>query len=212
VTPDEFDVELSDLEVRLERLRALYEQYFLGIEKIEPGVARKDVDRRFWLMKKVKVRNTARRFKLQMLTQRYNTLQQYWTKICRQIENGTYIRHLTKAKRRAEQQQVVSAPPPASPSRPSFRVPRPDSFAPPKPAPAKANLDDARIDELHRQLAEAQSQARPGERPISRKAFAESLRVTEARLLEKHGDKQIDFQIVNRDGAIAIKPILKKAQ
>lgn len=210
MTPDEFDVELSELENRLERLRALYEQYFLGIEKIEPGVARKDVDRRFWLMRKVKVRNTARRFKLQMLTQRYNTLQQYWTKICRQIENGTYIRQLAKAKRRAAEQKIASAPPPPSPSRPSFRVPRPDSFAPPKPAPPKPQLDDARIDELHRQLAEAQAQARPGERTVSRKAFAESLRVTEARLREKHGDKQIDFQIVNRDGTIAIKPVLKK--
>lgn len=97
---EQFDVDLSELELRLERLRALYEQYFLGIEKIEPAVARKDVDRRFWELRKVKVRNTAKRFKLQTLIQRYNTLQQYWMKICRQIENGTYVRHLARAKRR----------------------------------------------------------------------------------------------------------------
>jgi hypothetical protein len=206
LTPEEFDNELSELEVRLERLRSLYEQYFLGIEKIEPGVARKDVDRRFWAIRKIKVRNTAKRFKLQMLTQRYNTLQQYWTKICRQIENGTYVRHLVKAKRRAEQQSVNEAPAPPTP-RPSYRVPRPDSFAPPKP---KGTLDDARIDELHRQLTAAQADSRPGERTVSRKAFAESLRMTEARLREKHADKQVDFQIVTREGAIAIKPVLKK--
>lgn len=97
---DEFDAAVADLEVRLERLRSLYEQYFLGIERIEPTVARKDVDRRFWQLRKIKVRNTARRFKLQNLVSRYNTLQQHWMKVCRQIENGTYIRHLARAQRR----------------------------------------------------------------------------------------------------------------
>jgi hypothetical protein len=100
LSTDEFDAELSELEIRLERLRSLYEQYFVGLEKIEPAVARKDVDRRFWELRKVKVRNTAKRFKFQTLIQRYNTLQQYWMKVCRQIENGTYVRHLARAKRR----------------------------------------------------------------------------------------------------------------
>ena len=95
----EIDATLDELENRLDRLRALYEQYFLGIEKIEPSVARKDVDRRFWLLRKTQIRNTARRFRLQTLTQRYNTFQQHWTRICREIENGTYVRHLLKVKK-----------------------------------------------------------------------------------------------------------------
>lgn len=97
---NEFDQELAEFELRLERLRALYEQYFLGIERIEPGVARKDVDRRCYQLRRVKLRNTAKRFKLQTLIQRYNTLQQYWAKVCRQIENGQYTRHLVRAERR----------------------------------------------------------------------------------------------------------------
>ena len=40
--PDEVDNQLEELEIRVERLRALYEQYFLGIEKVEPAVPRKD--------------------------------------------------------------------------------------------------------------------------------------------------------------------------
>ncbi|HVU01010.1 MAG TPA: MXAN_5187 C-terminal domain-containing protein [Polyangiaceae bacterium] len=95
----ELDVELDELESRLDRLRSLYEQYFLGIEKIEPTVARKDVDRRFWILRRVKIRNTARRFRMQVLIQRYNTFQQYWQRICREIENGTYVRHLLKVQK-----------------------------------------------------------------------------------------------------------------
>lgn len=94
---DELDAALEDLEQRLERLRSLYEQYFLGLEKIEPAIARKDVDRKFFILRRTKLRNTARRFRLQLLVQRYNTFQQYWLRICRQIENGTYTRHLIKA-------------------------------------------------------------------------------------------------------------------
>lgn len=94
---DEYEQSLSELEVRVERLRSLYEQYFIGIERIEPAVARKDVDRRFWNLRKVRMRNTALRFRFQTLTQRYSTLQQYWVRICRQIENGTYSRHVRRA-------------------------------------------------------------------------------------------------------------------
>lgn len=99
VTPDEIDLAISELETRLERLRALYEQYFMGIERMEPAVVRKDVDRRFYVLRKEKIRNTAKRFKLQTLVQRYNTMQQYWSRICREIELGTYKRHKLKAER-----------------------------------------------------------------------------------------------------------------
>jgi hypothetical protein len=96
---EELDIALEELETRLERLRALYEQYFLGFEKIEPAVARKDVDRRIYVLRREKIRNTGKRFKLQTIIQRYNTFQQYWQRICREIENGTYKRHLLRAER-----------------------------------------------------------------------------------------------------------------
>ena len=106
--PD-IDHELEELEVRLERLRALYEQYFLGLEKIEPNIARKDVDRRIWALRRMKFRNTAKRFKLQTIVMRYNTFQQYWQRICREIENGTYRRHLLKAERRLGEPMTIAA-------------------------------------------------------------------------------------------------------
>lgn len=107
--PDESDIALEELEQRLERLRSLYEQYFLGIEKVEPTIARKDVDRRFWLLRRTKLRNTARRFRMQLLVQRYNTFQQYWMRICRQIEAGTYIRHVIRAEKRFGKEAVTIA-------------------------------------------------------------------------------------------------------
>lgn len=96
----DFDSQLAELERRLERVRILYEQYFMGMERMAPLIARKDVERRMHALRKAQIRNTARKFKLQTLRQRYSTLCQHWRKTCRQIENGTYHRHLKRAQRR----------------------------------------------------------------------------------------------------------------
>ena len=95
----ELDIAIDELETRVERLRALYEQFFMGIEKIPPLVVQKDVDRRLYQLRRAQIRNTARRFKLQNIIQRYNTFQQYWMRILREIENGTYRRHVLRAER-----------------------------------------------------------------------------------------------------------------
>lgn len=100
MTPEEIDINLAELTTRIERVRALYEQYFMGFERTEPAIPRKDVERRVQDLRKIRFQNTAKRFKFQTLVQRYNSLQQYWTRVCRDIENGTYRKHVLKAEKR----------------------------------------------------------------------------------------------------------------
>lgn len=100
MTPKEQEIAIGELEERVDRLRNIYEQYFLGFEKLEPTVPRKDVDRRLALLRKEQIRNTAMRFRFQVVTQKYNTYAMHWVRICRQIEEGTYKRHVRKAKAR----------------------------------------------------------------------------------------------------------------
>jgi len=100
--------ELEELETRIERLRALYEQYFLGIEKLEPLIPRKEVDRRISVLRREQIRNTALRFKFQMLIQRYNTLQQYWARVTREIENGTFRRDVRRAAQRFGETEALT--------------------------------------------------------------------------------------------------------
>src|SRR5580700_986978 len=111
---EQLDVEklVSELELGVDRLRSLYEQYFMGIEKLEPSVPRKDVDRRIHVLRKEQIRNTALRFRFQMIVQRYNTYQSHWQRICREIENGTYKRHMMRAQRRFDPDRRSSPPPP----------------------------------------------------------------------------------------------------
>ena len=94
----EVEALMAELESRTDRLRALFEQYFLGFERLEPSVPRKDVERRFQQLLKVPFRNTALRFRFTMLQQRYNTYQTYWMRTCRKIEDGTYKRQIQRTK------------------------------------------------------------------------------------------------------------------
>jgi hypothetical protein len=103
---------VAELETRVDRLRSLYEQYFMGIEKMEPHVPRKDVERRFQAMRREQIRNTALRFRFQMVLQKYNTYQSYWMRIMRQIEDGTYKRDVLRAKANLGERRSTRPPPP----------------------------------------------------------------------------------------------------
>jgi hypothetical protein len=122
VEREQIDLAISELETRLDRLRALYEHYFMGIERIEPSVPRKDVERRVADLRKARFQSTAQRFKFQTIVQRYNTMQQHWSRICREIELGTFRRHRLKA-----EQAFGSRPPvpraPVEVAAPEVQVP-----------------------------------------------------------------------------------------
>ncbi len=136
----ELEVLIGEIETRIDRLRKLYEAYFLGFEKLEPTVPRKDVDRRFAELRKEQIRNTGLRFRLNMLTQRYNTYQTQWIRICREIEEGTYKRHLQKAHARFDSR---------SPSRAPSKAPAADpKFVEDSPSGVGMNFDTTELGEL----------------------------------------------------------------
>ncbi|MGH7283883.1 MAG: MXAN_5187 C-terminal domain-containing protein [Polyangiaceae bacterium] len=103
---------VNELETRVDRLRSLYEQYFMGIEKMEPHVPKKDVERRFQTLRREQIRNTALRFRFHMTLQKYNTYQSYWMRIMRQIGDGTYKRDLIRAKAAFVERRSTRPPPP----------------------------------------------------------------------------------------------------
>jgi hypothetical protein len=98
-TSEEIEAILNDLEVRLDRLKISYEQYFMGIEKLEPQVQRKEVTRIFNNLNKMQIRNTGLRFRYRTIVQRWNLYITRWNRVLREIENGTYERDVLRAQR-----------------------------------------------------------------------------------------------------------------
>jgi hypothetical protein len=133
VEQTQIEILVGELETAVDRLRSLYEQYFMGFEKTEPLVPRKDVDRKIHALRKEHLRNTALRFRFQMILQRYNTYQTHWQRILREIEAGTYKRHVLRAERRFEQlpRRRSTKPPPAPPSSAVHAPPAPFAPLPP---------------------------------------------------------------------------------
>lgn len=100
---------LDELETDVERLKALYQQYFMGLEKLPPAVLRKKVDRAFWHLRRERLPTTGTRFKFQQILQRYNTYEQYWARTLRQIENGTFKRDVIRAAKLVGKEHARSA-------------------------------------------------------------------------------------------------------
>jgi hypothetical protein len=109
---------LHDLGVELDRLKVLYEQYFVGIEKQAPSVQRKEVEKHIqWLLMQ-NIGNTAVRFRFQTILRRWKLYAERWDRVLREIESGTFSPHVARAKRRldAEQAQLRARRPPSSPA------------------------------------------------------------------------------------------------
>ena len=102
---------LDDIERLMERLRARYESYFLGLDRRAPEQERADLQRRLNDARKVPTSNTALRFRLESLVQRSVVLGTHWSRTMREIENGTYHRDVAKAQRHAAERARAEAAP-----------------------------------------------------------------------------------------------------
>jgi hypothetical protein len=97
------DVEelLDTVDKTLDRLKTLYEQYFLGIQKQAPAYIHSDVERKLRDIMQLQIRNTGLRYRFTSIQAKFAAYNSYWRRTLRQIENGTYIRNLSKIGRQA---------------------------------------------------------------------------------------------------------------
>lgn len=270
-----FEAMLTDAETRVRRLRTLYDQWFQGMERTEPRTPKVEVDRLINLLRNDQPRNTALRFRMNQLVQRYTTYTVYWQRIARQIEEGTYKRDLIRARKRFakgeggqdatagegydldididlqaamdEVTQITRAPqapeakaseqvakpvPPAaasaaparnSPSkRPPPPVPTKKSASIPPPtrtlvraktaaaaAPSPNGLPDEQIARIYERYMDARRKNSERTDNVKVENIAKTVREMMPRLAQKHAGKQIDFDIVVKDGKVALKPVAK---
>ena len=106
------DEDLRILETKIKQLKLDYEQYFLGARPREPSMLRAEVQKIVLRFSNTPIQNTAERFKFNSLNSRFISLRRKWDDTLRKIENGTYQRHVFKAKLHERERGV--APPPAA--------------------------------------------------------------------------------------------------
>ncbi len=93
------EAHLEQLVRKFDRLRALYENYFMGIEKQAPMVARREMNRLMLETQQINIGKATQRFKFQTLNQKWVTYLAYWNRTMRAIESGTYRRDVARTQR-----------------------------------------------------------------------------------------------------------------
>ena len=87
-----WDDELAKLTADFEALRTLYEQYFAGVEKLQPLRKRDAFERALRTSKLGSATKPTVRFKFGTIQQRFASYRNYWDRVLRQIEEGTFKR------------------------------------------------------------------------------------------------------------------------
>lgn len=203
---------LDELEAGIERLRAEYQKYFLGVERQAPAKIHKRVEKLLRAAEVTRPRSTALRFRLGGLRSRYVTYNHYWTRVLNQIENGTYRRDRLLAQRRVaaraaaeaaeaspprEALPAEAAEPPASPGSKSRRPP---------PAPSGVpGMDGASVRRLYEDLVAAKRAAGEKTDGLTYKALVRKLAREAPKLRERHGGKDVRFEVANVKGKITLR-------
>jgi hypothetical protein len=94
---------LESLEKLMDRTKVMFEQYFMGIQKVAPMQLHRDVERKVRELTQQQIRNTGLRFRFTTLCQKFGSYNTYWKRTMREIEQGRYVRDLQRVKRKVEQ-------------------------------------------------------------------------------------------------------------
>jgi hypothetical protein len=99
ITREGIEAHLDEMERKLDRLRSLYESYFMGTERMPPNTPRREMNRMMLEMQQVPIGNSSLRFRFQALSQKWVLHMTYWNRTLREIESGTYRRDVARAQR-----------------------------------------------------------------------------------------------------------------
>jgi len=195
-------------EKRIDRLKSLYEQYFQGIERIQPSMERTALKIVLMDLRKTKIRNTALKFRIHQLVARMNTYENYWSRIARQIEEGTYHRDVFKARYRSKLKEEAQATQPAAETKP---VPGRDSKVPAagkRPA-AATGLSDDKVKAIHDAYLLAKRRCKETTKGLTQDAIASSLRKQVPAIIKQYKCKTVEFKVVIKKGKAILKAVPK---
>jgi hypothetical protein len=82
------DEELEKLEEDIRKLKSRYDQFFSGFQKMPPLQERRNVEVFIYELSRQKIRDNARRFRLNQLLSRYNQYREMWGRRMREREEG----------------------------------------------------------------------------------------------------------------------------
>lgn len=194
--------DVESLERKLNELRALYDNYFAGLEKREPMRQREDFTRSLRDLA-VEKRTTQLAFRYTNLRARYATFEAHWNRICKQIEEGTYKRDKQRAaKLNAPEIKAADAatvaPHPIAAAADTLQLAKPAAAKPAGATPASQDLR-----KLYDSYAAIRQKNKEGN--VSYDSMAASIQKQVPQILERYKCKSVEFRVVEKDGKAVLK-------
>ncbi len=194
------DEELKLLEIKLNQLKLDYEKYFIGTRPTEPGQLRSEIQKSIIKWSNTRITNSALRFKFNSLNGRYQAFKRQWDAILRQIEAGTYKRHVFKANLHDRERGL--AEPESEVSTQGRSAGAAPGVAPARPGDAqKGNAGDD-LFESYRAAMKAAGQDTSG---LSRAKLEAAIAKQEAAAKKQLGCERVAFKVVVQDGKVKLK-------
>jgi hypothetical protein len=214
--------EIQQLEARLNELRVAYEKYFAGVEKLEPIRLRNEVQKIVRRTGTFFITNTGLKFKRDSLIAQFNTLTQYWNRVLKQIEDGTYQRDIFKMRLKDRERGAAAPQTPAPRTTPEAAAPTAGTgkggaeggpIAPMVPgktpaagAMAKSSPEKpGEYDNVYQSLVAAKKRLGEPTENISYNALEWSLKKEAEAIKKKFKASRVDFTVEVKDG----KPVIK---
>ncbi|CAG1065421.1 hypothetical protein BAC1_01002 [uncultured bacterium] len=186
--------EIDILDSKVARLKVEYEQYFARVLKREPAKLRDEVDRTILAYSNKVINNTSLKFKLNALVAKYNAYKQYWTRVLRAIDDGTYVR------------KAEGAP----------EGPVAKGAAKPAPAPAVARArekedKDGAITDIYSKYIEARKKCNEPVDGITVEALKKTIDQYRKKIEEQYKTSNVEFNVSIKDGHAKLSITPKKA-
>lgn len=225
---------LGLVDEELERLRVSYEKYFVGVDKVPPARERQRVEKLLRHLTSLRPNNTELRFRINGVRARFVTFTHYWTRILRQIEEGTYRRDLDRVARRERERQLddeqatklaeiarehASPQPEANggdegghegrggaPKRvPTTRLPRARTRPDGGGVELPPGVDAGQVRTLFKELIKAKRAAGEKTDGISYGSLVKKLAAQTPKIKEKHAGKKVRFEVATVGGKVRLR-------
>jgi hypothetical protein len=219
------DARLDELGRKMDRLRSLYESFFMGSDRVPPNAPRRELNRLMLEMQQTPISNPTLRFRFQTLQQRWVLFTTYWNRTMQEIEAGTYRRDLQRAHRHLaarggsiSEQEALALGIPASrvkafvgrqsklaesrkpATEPSAPLPTPPPASPEPKAIPSPRLSEEQLQSFYRRYAEAHQKTGT---PL--RATAEQLRDRLEKLLAGQTFAKFELDVAVEGGKVKVR-------
>jgi len=234
-TPETQEGRIEEIQRKLDRLRGLYESFFLGIERAPPNVARRDLNRLILEMQQEHLARAPMRFRFQSVLSRWVLLTTYWNRTLREIEAGTYRRDVARAQRHMaekggsiNEQQAIALGIPAVRAKAfverqqrltAQKDARAAAGRPPVPAgtaqaevlptppatPHIPGLGDADVENVYKRYLETHQRVKDPRPALTLDSVRDRLRAQVPRILAEKGCGKVRLDVAVEDGKVRLK-------